>query len=56
MFEITLSEIMNYACNMGLTAVLLVVFVWFFIQRAKKDDERAKNAQEESEKKSAELL
>lgn len=52
----TLSEITNYVSNVGVTVSLLIVFVWFFLQRAKKDDERAKAAQQEAQEKSERLL
>ena len=38
--EMTLSEIMNYAVNMGTTVVLLLVFVYFSIQRSRRDEEQ----------------
>lgn len=52
----TLSEIMNYAVNMGTTVVLLIVFVYFSIQRARRDEERASAAQAEAHRKNEQLL
>lgn len=52
----TFNEMMNGVVNVGLSVALVIVFVWFFIQRAKRDDERATKAQEEAQKKNEELL
>ncbi|MDD3137707.1 MAG: hypothetical protein PHX08_01880 [Lachnospiraceae bacterium] len=41
---LTISEIIKYAVDVGMTPILLIVFVVFFINKAKDDDEKIKDA------------
>lgn len=38
------------AAEKGIVAILLIIFVWFFLKRSRNDDERVKQAYETSQK------
>lgn len=56
MGTVAFSEMMNSVGNYGLSIALTLAYVWFFFNRAKRDDERISRAQQEAQKKSEELL
>lgn len=48
--DISFTEIVKNAIEMGLVPVLLILFVMFFIRRAKDDDSKVKQAYESAQK------
>ena len=49
--EYTYPEVIKNIIDIGVTPVLLVIFIWYFIQKSKNDDARVAAAYEDSAKK-----
>lgn len=52
--EMTAAELIKNIVDVGITPVLLIVFILYFIQKSKNDDARVAAAYEESQKKISE--
>lgn len=48
---LTLAEIISYTVDVGLTPILLILFIVFFMRRANDDDARVKQAYADAQKK-----
>ena len=47
---LTVTEVVKNVVDIGITPVLLIVFIVFFIHRAKDDDTRVKKSNSEAQK------